>query len=370
MTRYLYLIMLLALIGCSDEEAYVSNGEHHPIYLAVALDKVTRAPYELQNPTTNKPLDVDVWASTTKYEYPNKNKNGSDEFGGIVELHTTAHFQSSAPQLLSNAIYNKDAQKQVYFVAMYPQGWDALYENTQADFTFNGAQDLMFASQISGTYATDYDKTPQLYFRHLLTWLTFELKAETEDAAIAWGKIQKIGIRSCKAVSIDLSANSYTESTSDDGKTLFEYNWNGDGIKYADEDQLPLYHVKPQSEFLTADTTFEDKYNAKGGYELDYARAHEVAYVMCAPVVGSYTDADDEPTDEYVLTIVTEKRTIEIGLDLKKAAGTDVDSYYVGSTRGRKFSFLLNFRLGNTITVSGQMNDWEPGGIINKDIRE
>ena len=371
MTRYLYLIILLAVIGCGDDGTYEPDGNHSPIYLAVAVDNgnTTRAPYELTEPTTEKPLNVDVWASTDKYVFPNSVEDGSDAYGGVVKLHTTARFLSSAPQLLNSAIYNKDAQQKVYFVSMYPQGWEALYHNTQADYTFNGAQDLMFAPQISGVYATDYEKTPLLHFHHLLTWLSFELKADTEEAATAWGKIKKIEIKSCNAVSVDLSAASYDEETVD-GTTVFKYKWDGDGIKFTDEVQLPLYHVNPPSVYLAADTTFEDKYYAQGGYELDYLAAHEVAYVMCAPVVGSYTNADDELTNEYLLNVVTDKRTVEIGLDLKKAAGEDVDSYYVGSTMGRKFNFLLNFRLGNTITVTAKMNDWEPGGIINKDIKE
>lgn len=371
MTRYLYLIMLLALIGCSDDGAYEHGGNYSPIYLAVAVDKgnATRAPYELTAPTTEKPLSVDVWASTDKYVFPNGVENGSDEYGGVVKLHTTARFQSSAPQLLNSAIYNKDTQQKVYFVSMYPQGWEALYQNTQADFTFNGAQDLLFAPQISGVYATEFEKTPRLHFRHLLTWLSFELKADTEEAAIAWGKIQKIEIKSCKSISIDLSEDSYTESTVD-GSTLFDYKWGGDGIKFTDEVQLPLYYINPPAVGIAADMTFEDKYKSDGGYELDYQAPHEVAYVMCAPVEGSYTNADDELTNEYVLSVVTDKRTVEIGLDLKVADGDAVGSYYTGSTMGRKFNFLLNFRLGNTITVSAEMNDWKHGGIINSNVKE
>lgn len=378
MKRLYYILMMLVatLTNCSNEPLpAASSGEtYKQIYLSVALDKpVTRAPYELTAPTTNKPLSVDVWASTEEYIFPDDGKDGSGD-GGDVALHATARFQSGTPQLLNQAIYKPG--RTVYFVAMYPQGWEARYEDTEANFTFNGAQDVLFAPQIYGTYGTEYTKTPTLHFRHLLTWLNFELKAEDEDAINAWGKIKNIEIKSSTDVCVDLSANAYNEITINkdtiiDGDTIISgstiYDYKASGFKFETEDKLPLYHINPASEVLTADTTFAQKYSS--GYELE-TTAKMTAYVMCEPVEGSYTDAFDKLTNEYTLIVETEKRTVEVNIDLKKSDGNTSADYFTGSTMGRKFTIQLNFKLGNTITVSPKMNDWTVGGIIIKDVEE
>ena len=342
------------------------TSEHRNIYLSVALEKEkdSRAPYELTAPTSFKPLDVEVWASTEKYKFPNDGKNGSDD-DGKVSIHTTARFQSSSPQLLNTAIYNSTTKPTVYFVAMYPQGWTAADDVTAA-FSINGAQDLLFAPQIHGTYATEYEKTPLLRFEHLLTWLSFEIRANDENAANAWGKIKQITIKSKKDVKIDLSSASYTESTSDNGTV---YNYKPSGYTFETDANLPLYHINPASGHITADTTFEAKYNKNGGYELDTI-PREIAYAICCPVDGSYTDIYDKTTAEYTLYITTEKRSAEVSIDLKKSAGTAPDNYFVGSTMGRKFNIQLNFKLGNTIAVTAKMREWVSGGIINGNIKE
>lgn len=359
--------MFTAIVGCNDESMLADlTDEHRKIYLAAALEnkESTRAPYELSSPTSLKPLDVEVWASTEKYKYPNSGANGAED-NGQVAIHTTARFQSSAPQLLNTAIYNSIAKPTVYFVALYPQGWTAV-DNTNAKFSINGAQDVLFASQIQGAYATEYEKTPLLHFKHLLTWLSFEIKADDENAANAWGKVKQITIKSKKDVKIDLSSASYTESTSDNGTV---YNYKSSGYTFETDTTLPVYHKNPASDHLTADTTFGAKHNKNGGYELD-TTPREIAYAICCPVDASYTDIYDNTTAEYTLYITTENRSAEVPIDLKKSAGSEANNYFVGSTMGRKFTIQLNFKLGNTIAVAAKMKEWESGGIINENITE
>lgn len=369
MKRYIYILLLIftAIVGCNDESMLADPAdEHHKIYLATSLDnkESTRAPYELSAPTSLKPLDVEVWASTEKYRYPNNGANGAED-NGQVAIHTTARFQSSAPQLLNTAIYNSISKPTVYFVALYPQGWTAADE-TSAKFSINGAQDVLFASQIQGTYATEFEKTPLLYFKHLLTWLSFEIKADDENAANAWGKVKQITIKSKKNVNINLSGTYYTETTTG---TETVYNYKTTGYSFATDTILPVYHKNPASDHLTADTTFEAKHNKNGGYELD-TTPRQIAYAICCPVDASYTDIYDNTTAEYTLYITTENRSAEVPIDLKKSAGSEAGNYFVGSTMGRKFTIQLNFKLGNTIAIATKMREWESGGIINENITE
>ena len=373
MTRHIYnliiLFLLAAVVSCNDEKMDVgSSGEHRPIYLSAATNNsvLTRAPYELTEPTTYKPLSVDVWASTTEYLFRNDGLNGTG-VDGKVSLHATARFQSSAPQLLNEAIYNETERPRVYFVAMYPQGWTTA-DGTKALFTINGAQDLMFAPQIYGTYGTPYEQSPQLSFRHLLTWLTFELKAESTEAIAAWGRVRNIEIRSKNSVIVDLSGTAYNKVIDGD-KAI--YNYQPSGCTYENETRLPLYYKIPTNA-TEDDKTLQNKF--PGGYELTTSGS-EVAYVLCAPVNATFEEGEEgnkTKTDEYTLYVETDYRNIEVGIDLKKeyAGGSDENRYFTGSTMGYKFNIQLNFKLGNTIAVTAKMNDWTEGGIINKDVEE
>ena len=366
MTRYIYNIIILFLLfvftACNDEKMDMgSSGEHHPIYLSAAMNDrvITRAPYELTAPSTYKPLNVDVWASTIEYQFRNEGLNGTGN-DGKVSLHATARFQSSAPQLLNEAIYHETARPKVYFVAMYPQGWTT-DDGTKALFTINGAQDVMFAPQIYGTYGTPYEQSPQLSFSHLLTWLTFELKAESNEAINAWGKVKNIEIRSKNGVIVDLSGTAYNKVTDGDNAT---YNYLPGSCTFDNETLLPLYYKIPTNA-TEDDKTLQDKF--PGGYELT-TLGSEVAYVLCAPVNATYEEGEEgnkTKTNEYTLYVETQYRNIEVGIDLKKK-----DGYFTGSTMGYKFNIQLNFKLGNTIAITAKMNDWTEGGIINKDVEE
>ena len=366
-------MFLVAVTGCNDDEMLTLQPvEHGNIYLSVAVDEraTTRAPYKLTAPTTSKPLDVDVWASTEKYVFKHVNgMNGSND-DGKVSLHATARFQSGEPQLLNQAIYNSITKPIVYFVSMHPRGWTT-DDGTNAKFTINGSQDVLFAPQIYGTYATEYGKTPQLHFRHLLTWLSFELKAADEAAALAWGKIKKMEITSSDGVTIDLSSAAYTEETTD-GKTVYKYN--PAGYQFDNETTLPVYYRNPANATET-DYTFESKFSETGGYAL-VTEAKEIAYVMCAPVNAVYEISDGMDgkvkVPEYKLTITAENRKdpVQVPIDLKIGSGSTEADYFAGSTMGKKFTVQLNFKLGNTIVVSAEMNEWQPGGIINKDVTE
>ena len=89
----------------------------------------------------------------------------------------------------------------------------------------------------------------------------------------------------------------------------------------------------------------------------------EVAYVMCAPVNSTWdkvVDGENVLSEEYVITITTEKRTVTIPVDLQVEAGTP----YKGSTRRKQFTLSLLFKMGNTVSVATSVKDWVPGGVV------
>lgn len=365
-----------SMLSCTNDAPEMKQtDEASRIYLSAGIGEVvsSRTPYELTAPTTEHPLNVSVWATTDNTGiYPDSDLNGST---GTVAIHTQAHFQSGTPQLLGEAIYPKaegqDA-KTVYFVGFHPQStsWTASNDDKSATFTFTGNEDVMFAPQISGAYNTAFDASPQFCFYHLLTWLRIEMVADKDENDIlkkeaiaeAWGKIKSLTITSKNQVTVNSLGETYTNA--DETKNNIVNN-----LTFGDtEIAMNFYHTGTDISFPKDNTE---------GYPIPTALT-EVAYVMCAPVEGVYqhtVDGVDVKKPEYTLHLQTEKRELDIPIDLKIAEGDAEASYFKGSSRGHQFKILLNFKMGNVISVSAEISlganaDWYTHGTGTGDIKE
>lgn len=366
----LYIIacsLLVSMVACMEDKSELDSAEEEAgrIYLSAGIGEtvMTRAPYLPQDesgqtlhvPTTDNPLDVSVWASTTTNVFPNSGLNGSN---GYVAIHTHAHFQSGDPQLLGEAVYPK-GQNPVYFVGLHPQSvadskWTTTDTNhTHAQYTFTGKEDVMFAPQISGYYNLAYASSPTFHFHHLLTLLRIKMVADVEENDIekkeavrdAWGKITNLTISSKNKVIVDLSSDST-------------------GVVFENPTDMSLYKTGTDEVFPKAEGDFIPT------TEMD------VAYVMCAPVMAAYKDdLGEELVPEYTLHIRTVNRELDIPIDLKWNSGTEEASYFTGTTMGRQFSLLLNFKMGNIISVAAEISlqghsDWFTHGTGTEDLTE
>lgn len=390
MKRSSYTVLLFCLCSCAGHVVPEQVDEGSRIWLsaAVEMSEATRSPYmpdkasdgDTYHPASDNVLSADVWGSTTEYlfkeefdpedndPYDGNGKDGADD--SKVAIHTTATFRSGDPQLLSAAIYGKDgdAAPPVYFVAFHPTGWTTPGDDSEgkvATYTFDGNDDVMFAPQVSGHYATDFASSPELYFRHLLTWLRIEMKAENETVSNSWGLLKSITIRSNSAVTVDLTSDAYNAG---------EYKFND--ITFSGETDMKFYMTDEEKVFEGSEMTVrkvftDDVFPKSGGYLIpgkpdgatEDIDPEEVAYVMCAPVNATedkVVDGKDVPSEEYVITITTEKRTVTIPVDLQEEAGTP----YEGSTRRKQFTLSLLFKMGNTVSVATSVKDWVPGGVV------
>lgn len=381
----LYIIMgfvLAGMMACTEEVPNMQmEDEASRIYLSAGVGETvaSRAPYSPTAPTVEHPLNVSVWASTTTGTYPNSGLNGKGS--NIVAIHTKAHFQSGNPQLLGEAIYPQEGQNgqhpPVYFVGLHPQSivggstWTPSEDNKKANFTFTGKEDVMFAPQISGTYGTDFDASPTFHFHHLLTLLRIEMavdkhmqKGEGEEEkdiilkkdAIrqAWGLIESMAISSKNQVIVDLTKTMSSEDVVTFGESTATFNFYQTGT--------------------------DNVFPAIGGSDIPIDET-EVAYVMCAPVKAIYMDGmegyDEEVLiPEYTLTLKTKNRNeMTIPIDLKKDSGTKESSYFTGSTMGKQFTILLNFKMGNVISVSADISlaadtEWFTHGTGTSELEE
>ena len=379
MRRIIHISLLICLISCQQNGLdAVQVGA--PIYVAASVggSTMTKAPYMpmdnkghmVETPSPEHPLKTDVWGSTTSYifteEFYDQEKtrpwDGSDE-SGKVAIHTDATFQSGDPQLLRAAIYNKNTKPTVYFVAFSPisQGaekWVASEDGKSASFVFSGNDDVMFAPQVQGTYATDYSKSPVLSYSHLLTWLRIEMQAESKEVSDSWGAIKSMTIRSNSNVKIDLQKEAYNN----DG------TYNFQNIVFSEETDLNLYKTIEEESYDGAQVTMKKKFTDEvfTDIKVPYLKKEELAYVLCAPVVGTdkkVVDGEEIDAEEYVITISTDKRNVAIPVDLRHMVSGVVQPF-LGSTRCMQFTLSLNFKMGNTIYLTSSVQDWKVGGLV------
>ena len=376
------LMVMLSFLTACDEivETHLESG--YPIYLRASMGEspMTRGPYVpednngvmLETPAPLYPLQTDVWGSTEKYVFKEEFEAGTEKpydgsgTDGKVAIHTDAVFKSGAPQLLRSAIYNETSKPDVYFVAFAPMSgtddirWISNDDGTYATCQFTGNDDLMFAPQVAGTYAQDISKSPVLHFRHLLTWVRVEIKAETEAVSNSWGKIKSMKISSCDKVGLDLTAAAYDE----DEDYIFS------SVVYSNPTMLSFYQTSEEEIYVGSTMHMKNVYtdNTYPVKEelISYKSAKEVAYVLCSPVNATATavvDGQDVASAEYHIEIVTEKRKVTVPVDLRK----DDEEPLLGSTRGKQFTVLLNFKMGNTVYVATSVSDWQSGGIVSED---
>lgn len=379
MRRIIHISLLICLISCQQNGLdTVQVGA--PIYVAASVggSTMTKAPYMpmdnqghmIETPSPEHPLKTDVWGSTDSYifteEFYDQEKtrpwDGSDE-SGKVAIHTDATFQSGDPQLLRAAIYNKNTKPTVYFVAFSPisQGaekWVASDDGKSASFVFSGNDDVMFAPQVQGTYATDYSKSPVLSYRHLLTWLRVEMQAESKEVSDSWGAIKSMTIRSNSNVKIDLQKEAYNN----DGTYNFE------NAVFSEETDLNFYKTIEEESYDGAQVTMKKKFTDEvfTDIKVPYLKKEELAYVLCAPVVGAdkkVVDGEEIDAEEYVITISTDKRNVAIPVDLRHMVSGVVQPF-LGSTRCIQFTLSLNFKMGNTIYLTSSVQDWKVGGLV------
>lgn len=333
-----YIAALLCICGCISKNDDIPTDAGSLVYISVETETAAevKSPYMQEAPTSGNPLNALILATTaTDGTYADNDLSGTQPGGNVAE-HVTARFQGSSSQLINGVYYNATDRQKINFVALHPQnGWSIADPYKTASLTFDGSQDVMFAPKTTGGY--DNTPRPSLDFKHLLTLLKVSFKAESEAVAAAWGPIKEMTITSKDGIAIDLS-RAFDAS-------CVTFSETGDG-------RLPFYAKGTDNVFPDID-----------GYVLPYETMTEAAYVMCEPVTALVTDPM-EPDDivrvpEYIISIVSQHRTITLDIDLMENAS----KYYEGSTMGYMFNLNLTFLMGNTVAVSANINDWQTGGI-------
>ena len=341
MKRLIITSMLLTGLLCSCEKPQTGGPDEQCRIYLTANTAETKAPFTGTAPSESKPLDAMVCVSTDEYSHPSDGKDGTTDDGSIGR-HLQVQFSSGTRQLINGAYYSQfHKDRTVYFTAMHPYAGWSFADNSSAQHTFDGTDDVMFAPQVTGKYGNQ--NPPTLNFQHLLTWIKMEIKADSEAVATAWGPLRSITITSRNSISIDISK---------------EFDRND--IVFVNDVNMTFYKTSSPEDIFP---------DATSGYNMTVA-SHEVAYVLCSPVIASRYDTgaigELVRIPEYHIRIVSENRDVTIPIDLMDAEG----SYADGSTMGKQFTLSLTFKMGNTIAVSTSVTDWSTGGIGFSKIEE
>lgn len=326
------IIMILAasavLASCQEKAGSPCGPKAITVCARILNDTgVTKAPYELEIPTSENPLTAAIWASTTSKSYPGTQTTEPGEDAEIIDYHNSTCFTSATKQLLDHQLFYPANKAPVYFVGFCPRsesGW-AVEGVDVARYEFDGKTDVMFAEETSNSI--EYSSMDlALNFRHVLTWLRFNVVADKE-AIEAWGKVKKITIVGSKEIKINVSDNtcSFTKVN----------------------EEFPTY--------CTLKGVYSDVEFTNQAIELTTS-PQEVAYTLCAAVNAGAADGENE----YTVSIETEYRpNTTVAINLKAAGGSN----FSGLTEGRQFTVTLRFKLGDNITTSASVSEWKNGGI-------
>lgn len=315
------LMAVLLMIACTQDHQTADSVRGDIIQLSVVVNEVTRAAvsadvYPLQTPTLDKPLNADIWLSTSSCLYPGYyGAVGVSDDGSYIDAHRTISYISGAATLPSayNGEYLRYPANQntdVYCIGLYPQDtWRTSYvPATGVSATIDGTKDLMFAPEISGCGRDPLVNTRQT-FHHLLTWLKVRVRADELSTGDTWGKLREISVTSKNQLTInDLKQATPTIGGEDTKMVLFE-----DATGY------------------TLNTTSEEK-----------------GSVLVAPVDASLSATD------YTLHIVCEHHSKDIPINLVGADGNP----FTGWTTGKVFVITLRFATLSYIEGTVTLEPW------------
>lgn len=195
-SKYLYALfgMILSLASCHEQELEMSDSRVMLDAVAQEMDESSSRAItgvDIHKGTSVTGMQAAVWFSNQDGIYPESNPQSPT----FLPYRANLTYDEGSTIIYTNGnddpvSYVLEGEDKVYCVGLYPQGgWTAGTDNKTAIHSVNGKQDLMFASQQSGTLLNKMGK--QVY-RHLLAWLKFTVRATDPEAMADWGKVKNI----------------------------------------------------------------------------------------------------------------------------------------------------------------------------------
>lgn len=249
-------------------------------------------------------MEAEVWFSNESGIYP---ANGSPVAPTFIPYRAKVKYEDANPTTVyvnpeskTDALSYPVNGEPVYCVGLYPAGKWTSPDGTKAIHPIDGRSDIMYASQLSGTWQ---NPLPIQHYFHKLTWLKVEGRATDPDAIDNWGKILSISIvNPCSNIEITLS----------DGAV----NFTGE-----------------KKDLVALDTATGLSVTVR-----------DMGSLICTP------------DTEYEMKIVTEKSTKTVSVTLKDESGKDLTA--AGEAMGKLFIINLYFTPFNEINASCVLIPW------------
>lgn len=172
-----------AMTACTSESDEINNVVEAkvPIELnAGVMEITTKAVIE-----KGEAFDAKVLASSKSKDYSTNNLLWTTENAGNISVGTDDAVAFNPIQY-----YPADGDA-IYMIGIAPRPTETINNGT-INYTITGEEDIMFASEISGSKNDKADKA--LAFKHLLTQLKIKVVAENQEAIDAWGTITSIEV--------------------------------------------------------------------------------------------------------------------------------------------------------------------------------
>lgn len=331
MKKSLFLISFALLIGAcsSDEKTIIEPENTDTVEIALSAKSLsigveTKAPYLATTPgTDSNALIARVISIPADGDYSVPYSDGTMTF---ISADSVLYNTGAS----GNTYYPADGSV-LTFSGLYPAtGW-TIGTGSVASASFNGSTDLMYAGTATGSKSSTL--APALTFNHLLTLLNLSVKAETEDAAKAWGNITSVTVASKSGLSFTMGANPTISFTGDTVALNFYKSSNNNAISAEDT--------------ITLSTT----------------ESELVAYSM-----PQWVTAANNSSTEYVLTVKSTNYPNGRTVNLNLMDTEDPPAEFTGSTQGRSFNISLNFQAA-TIMAKATITAWIPSGSASVDIQ-
>ncbi len=199
--RYIGVFLFAILCMACEKNEELPSYKDRVITLNADIDaeiaSMSRAvSADIHTGTSVAGMKADVWFSTEKGIYPDNPSPTGPNFlpyrssitYDIAGSPTTVYVDSANKKDPVSYPINKDS---VYCVGLYPSNAWSCSDGKTASFVIDGSTDVMFAEQIVGTWENPF---PRQTYKHLLTWLKFEVVASHIDAINQWGDITNLSI--------------------------------------------------------------------------------------------------------------------------------------------------------------------------------
>lgn len=330
MKKFLFPVLAgLALVSCSQSETIQEFNDPAEINFNVGIISSRSAISSngsglLTDPTSLnvyfvRASDKDVvdW-STVGTTAQSVAGFGAGLIGGTIDANGKVTFKDSNFTNEVKQYYNADPALYSHLVGFYPSATLSVDAGaTVATWDIDGKSDVIVSNYVNGKKG---DAAKELTFKHLLTWLVFNVEAENQAAKDVWGDVVSVKIR-----------NIYPQITS---------TFNGTNYNYAH----------------TGTKRTLDTFTATDGVP-------DIKPLPVSPTSSSYFSQamvhSGEPS--FDVEIVTTKNATPTVVNVKFAGDAN-------ATQGSRHIVTLTFR-ASEITANAKVTAWENGapGSANVD---